>query len=61
MVAEYKYTHNFTFIPIRKLLIWKLNYRASLVMYSSEQIKDSYILYSLNNDSQNVLYQNIYT
>ena len=30
-------------------------------MYSSEQIKDSYILYSLNNDSQNVLYQNIYT
>lgn len=27
-------------------------------MHSSEQ-KDSYILYSLNNDSQNALYQNI--
>ena len=29
-------------------------------MHSSEQIKDSYILYSLSNDSQNALYQNIY-
>lgn len=28
-------------------------------MHSSEQIKDSCILYSLNNDSQNALYQNI--